>query len=43
MKALTKTSSNEEIKAYFKAVFELSRSEEDFPVDAASGKSRLNI
>lgn len=33
MKALTKTSSNEEIKAYFKAVFELSRSEEDFPVD----------
>ena len=33
MKALTKTSSNEEIKAYFKAVFELSRSEEYFPVD----------
>lgn len=33
MKALTKASSNEEIKAYFKAVFELSRSEEDFPVD----------
>lgn len=32
MKALTKTSSNEEIKAYFKAVFELSRSNEDFPV-----------
>lgn len=33
MKALTKESSNEEIKAYFKAVFELSRSEKDFPVD----------
>lgn len=32
MKALTKTSSNEEIKAYFKAVFELSRSNKEFPV-----------
>ena len=33
MKALTKASSNEEIKAYFKAVFELSKATEKYPVN----------
>lgn len=33
MKALTKSSSNTEIKQYFSAVFNLSKSDQEFPVN----------